>query len=325
MALILTAVRGVAGVVGVLAYYVAFFMYEDDEGRWQNRIDKLWVTVDDKARLTGSKTSAFFSQIAAVVSQAFNRVLGRRLFSLRFVGTSTCYSFAGVFLSTFFLSTLYSRGDPVRRHILLFGGLIFLVLAILPSLFPYRWFVRLSLLPLFIVTIGPIFELIQTHGMPGKLQAFLAALMLSLVSDVLVLVLVRFTVRWVSAKVTIARTAFAILIQICAVYFIVLVPMGIPAALPTEFRDSIVLRALAGMGSLNIFTGLASATFVLTLVFVLLHRLLWPTFGRLLYPLARYQVVRNHKIMAAVGTGCFVFAFPLMPSAVKHILEWLGR
>jgi hypothetical protein len=81
--------------------------------------------------------------------------------------------------------------------------------------------------------------------------------------------------------------------------------------------------ALVMMGSLNIFTALASSVFLLSLLLLLLHRALWPVLGRILYPLARHQVIRSRKVMVALGTACFSLAFPLMPAAIKNILHWL--
>ncbi|HEV2946371.1 MAG TPA: hypothetical protein VGX70_03275, partial [Gemmataceae bacterium] len=96
--MLLTALRSLAVCVGVLAYYAAFFMYEDEEGRWQNRIEELWVAINDKERLTGgSQASAFFNKVADVATKAFNRLLGRRLLSFQLVGASTSYSFAALF------------------------------------------------------------------------------------------------------------------------------------------------------------------------------------------------------------------------------------
>jgi hypothetical protein len=50
-ALILVS-RVVAGIVGGVAFYFALFLYEDEEGLWQNRIEKLWASVYDRAKIT---------------------------------------------------------------------------------------------------------------------------------------------------------------------------------------------------------------------------------------------------------------------------------
>jgi len=74
-------------------------MYEDAEGKWQNRIETVWVAIDDREKLSGSRTSALFNTVAAIVTRGFNRILGRKIFSFQFIGVSSSYSFAGMFLS----------------------------------------------------------------------------------------------------------------------------------------------------------------------------------------------------------------------------------
>ena len=60
--MVLTALRGAAVLAGVLAYYVAFFIYEDEEGKWQSRIENVWVSIHDKAKESGSKVRCIIRQ-----------------------------------------------------------------------------------------------------------------------------------------------------------------------------------------------------------------------------------------------------------------------
>ena len=219
---------------------------------------------------------------------------------------------------------------PFLELFFLVAGLIFSLLAVLPSIFPSRWAVTLSMTPA--VFFGATFLYItKAHLWTPKRWSLLGGLLLSLLSDILLLVLVRFTVRWVSAKTNIWRIAATLLMQAGIVYFLVLVPLEIPATAAEEmtleeFRQSITLMTLTEMGGLNIFTGIASSVFLLALIFVLLHRVIWPILSRLLYPLARYEVVRNPKIMLRVGTACLLLSLPLMhEGAVKNFIKWLAK
>lgn len=199
-------------------------------------------------------------------------------------------------------------------------------LAILPAIWHSRWAVVLTLLP--VTFCGcELVVLAGTHSLKPKHSGYFVGLGLCLLSDVLLLALFRFTVRWISADPSVPRTALAILIHLCIVYFLVLVPLAVPAALEGDydFRQSVALMSLVVMGGLNIFTAFASSAFLLSPLLLLLHRALWPVLGRILYPLARHQIIRNRKAMGALGTGCIAFAFPLMPAAIKSILQWLAQ
>jgi hypothetical protein len=313
-------------------------MYEDEEGRWQNRIEELWVAIDDRARLRGSRTSAFFNKVAGLVTRGFNRVFGRRLFSFQLIGVSSAYSFAGMFLYLPILLTIVLQPRnlvaPVPGQLLsavqlieyfctVVGAICFL-LAAMPSLWPSPLFVSLSLLPGLIFTAGLI-KLIQLHRPFQNQLGMFIALLVSFLSDVIVLALVRFTVRKVSAIASVSKIVLAILIQVCVLGLLVVAPYEIAPRLMVRFGHTPALQILFVVAIFNAFTGLASSIFLFVLLFVLLHKVLWPALGKLLYPLARHQIIRNHKIMASVGTASFIFAFPLMWTPVKGALEWLAK
>ncbi len=323
--------------VGFVAFCAAFLMFEDEEGRWQNRIEKLWVTIDDRS--SGSRTATFFGKVASIVTRGFDRIFGQKLLSFQFVGVSTCCSLAVLTLFAFLIFVALQRGVfgppppdlsqslPFLEVFFLIAALMFSLLAALPSIFPSRWAVALSMIPAFLYGVTFLY-LTKTHLWTPKRLAFPIAMLLSLLSDVLLLALVRFTIRWISAKATAGRIAVTLLIQVAIVYFLVLIPFAIPEALAIEdsiedFRQSTTPMALTGMGGLNIFTGLASSVFLLALLFVLLHRITWPILSRLVYPLARYEVVRNQKVMLRVGTVCLVLALPLLNESARSFIGWL--
>jgi hypothetical protein len=146
--MILTILRCLAFLGGSLAYYIAFFMYEDGEGKLQNRMEQLWIAVNDKKKITGSMASALFNKVASVVARAFDRVFGSKLISLQLVGVSVCYALAGLFLFLpIFMWILIQLGGatmPAETQtrqtfifvgkVLVTGGLILLTLGSLPAL-----------------------------------------------------------------------------------------------------------------------------------------------------------------------------------------------
>ena len=60
-------------VLGLVLLYSAVFLYEDQEGRIQNRIVQWWVKVDD-ARITAhTRVSAFVEAVAGLTARGFDR------------------------------------------------------------------------------------------------------------------------------------------------------------------------------------------------------------------------------------------------------------
>lgn len=75
--------RIAAGVVGTIAFYLAFFLYEDEQGVWQNRLEQLWLTVYDRAKVIDSTSTALFNKIGQIVLNWSARIFGRKLISIR--------------------------------------------------------------------------------------------------------------------------------------------------------------------------------------------------------------------------------------------------
>jgi len=331
---------------GLLAYYIAFFMYENEEGKWQSRIENLWIAVNDREQLSGGKTAALFNTVAGVVTRGFNRVLGRKLVSFQFAGVSLSYSVAAacffvglclLALAFYIVTHASALPENVTKGLFaavtvglaaLFIGSICLAIAAMPSLWPSRFSVALSLLPGLLVIYGGI-RVIWFHQLSPAIAGMLLAFLLGLICDALLLILVRLTIRRVSAKPNLSRIAVAVLLQLGGVAFFVIVP--IEAALHVQMKagNHQPASALAvfylWLAVVNVFTGLASFLFSIVLVFVLIHKVLWPTISRLIYPLARFEIVRNHTLMASVGTACLTFASPLMWSPIKNILNWVAK
>ena len=80
----------------MLLLYVAAFLREDEEGNLQNRLEALWLTIDDLSRGALSRHTAFFQQIAAAALDTLNRLLGPRFLSTQSIGVLSCLSFASI-------------------------------------------------------------------------------------------------------------------------------------------------------------------------------------------------------------------------------------
>jgi hypothetical protein len=343
--MLVKALQFLAVPIAVLAYYAAFFMCDSVEGEWQSRIEKFWVDVDDRARLSGTKTVALFNAVARVVTRGFNRVFGRKVLSFQLVGVSSSYSFAGMFLIMGFclmyfdylvvsraphpLSETMAKGFAaavILGILALLIGFILLVIAALPSLWPTPLTIGLSLLPA-LFWIGGVVKLVRLHADFRNQLSMLIALLVSVLSDVLLLAIVRIVIRRLSGQTSISKIAAAALTQIFVLALLVVVPLKtfLLLAERTGNGDTPSSMFAFSVAAFNVFTGLACSVFVLVLFVVLLHKLLWPMLSRLVYPLARFRVVHNHKLMASVGTGCLIFAFPLMRPTIKSVLEWFAK
>jgi hypothetical protein len=86
----------VVGIVGCLLLYVALFLHETEQGELQNRLEKLWIDIDDLSKSALSKQIAFLQQVSALVTSGLDKLSGKKLLSFAAVATSFCFSVSSV-------------------------------------------------------------------------------------------------------------------------------------------------------------------------------------------------------------------------------------
>jgi hypothetical protein len=338
--MLLQTCKAIALLVGAPTFYVSLFLHEDEEGKLQDRIEEFWSSVYDRQKLTGGRSTALFNKVAGAVTHVFDRILGPKLVSVQMIGVSSSCAFACLFsivglIFTFLLHRLRASPSlptnlPVNIGAGLFLasafclvlGLVLFVIAALPSVSPSRFTRIMSVLPA-LIFIFSLIQLVRRHLPFHENLGLLAALLISTLSDIGLLILVRQLIRWISEEVRPLKICVAILAQIVTVVLVVWAPIEISGHLAVRYGWKLFPELLGAIGVFNVFTAIAASAFMLTLLVVLLHRMFWPIIERLLYPMARYRIVRNHKAMATLGAACVVVAFPSLGGVFAGILGWL--
>jgi hypothetical protein len=311
---------------GGLLVYTVVAMFPDEEGKLQNRIENLWIAIDDKQKSAVGKATTLFNRIASYVTRVYNRILGVTLISVQLVGVSSASSLAGFFLGTAFVSfallnlllsnhvTINARFNPA---LLLFGivslavGFFALFFAVLPSLIR-NWFGRaLSLLPLLLFMCGMSMPIVRAHVALNPIQmTVVAGLFIGIASDILVLVAVRFSVRLISTSARLREIVFAVLVQVGALLLLAVIPFEVARPLLAENQSSLFAKFLLSSLLFNLFTVLGVAAFLALLSVVLLHRGFWPLLGRTVYSIARFKPLQNNrKTFALIGMMCVMYGF----------------
>jgi hypothetical protein len=333
--------RVVAGVIGALALYVAFFMYENEEGIWQNRLDELWVSIDDRSKLTDRKSTALFNSAGQVLTATLNRLLGTRLWSFKAVGVSIDLSLGVSLLVGQFLS-LFLGGNGMSRSLILgnvASALVLLAFGSLPLFFKKQWSTLLCFLPVtYVLGIFLVRSLFYRHApLPwssiGKL--FLAPIVISVASDLWALTSIRRLFHSIAEALSLSR----VISIIGGLLFIVLIVLGIPlwlnrhpsiAVAPFRFHPSSALLNEVSVGAsivmwFNVSTALLCLAILAVLTVVLMHKLIWPTLARPIYSAARYRLITNRKALVSIGGLCLAIAFNLKKVGLGEILKLVGH
>lgn len=100
---IIIMLRVLASMGGLLFIYAAVFLYEDEQGKLQNKLEDWWIRIEDTQRTMLSRHTNLMRYLAGVMTSVIDRLFGARLLSIQSVGVSICYSYASVI----FVSILY--------------------------------------------------------------------------------------------------------------------------------------------------------------------------------------------------------------------------
>src|SRR5713101_120402 len=91
-----SALRFFACLAGGSLLYPALFLYEDEQGQIQNKLEEWWVRSSDKQSAVLSRHATFMRQIAGLCTDALDRLFGSKFISARAFSVSVCYSMASV-------------------------------------------------------------------------------------------------------------------------------------------------------------------------------------------------------------------------------------
>jgi hypothetical protein len=318
--------RTIAALLALLAYYIAFFLYEDEQGKWQSRVDEVWVAVRDRESGVRNRASVELRRISEAISSGLDRAFGGHLISLRAIGVSTSYSFAGACLVGLLVALVslfhkWRRDDLYALIFFVILTLVFVALGALPAIRPARWSVALSLLP---VALSLLFFLLYIHEHETLVQTAqnLVAVSTSFATDVVLIARVRLALRHLLS----AGDNRSILAEIRRfagwMVLALLVPIVLMGATARLFKSMAVLYTLLELLVLNISTALFAFTFLVVLLAILLERLVWPVTGKLIYPLSRFRVIRNRPVLLGLGSAFLLYTFQLLPTAVKTFVDF---
>jgi hypothetical protein len=99
MIFIVDTARFFALLIGILTIYAALFLYEDDEGKLQNRIEIWWIRLNDLEKSSRLRLATFAQAIAQLTGRFLDCLFGKPLRLLRLAGISLSFSAASFYVS----------------------------------------------------------------------------------------------------------------------------------------------------------------------------------------------------------------------------------
>src|SRR5262249_55730436 len=102
-------VRVAAARTALAAFYVAWFVYEDEEKKLQNKIETWWVQFDDFRSHLVSRQAAFVAVVALRASEVIDRLFGPKLLGMDAIAEAASVTLGSTFLTGALLSISLDR------------------------------------------------------------------------------------------------------------------------------------------------------------------------------------------------------------------------
>jgi hypothetical protein len=313
-------VRIAAGCAALAAFYVAWFVYEDEERKLQNKIETWWLELDDIRNSMVSRQAAFVVVIAQKANAILDRMFGPRLLAKDSIAAAASLTIAGYYFSVALLVAIAGvRGPPswvagaVAVTILACAGapLASPRLRLFPRLVMWAFIASVVL----VVLTTALFlgaslideeppEHFSSMAEMGPQNVFIMVA----VSAAIALTLFQVAVARRAMRSTIvAKSEWPVLLGMIFVAAPVGIMLTLMMATERTGSDAITLSNVATF--MGFATGMACiismalwSLLAVIATLMLLHRLVWPLASRLLYSLARYRIVQNKKVLNAAGT-----------------------
>jgi hypothetical protein len=317
--------RVTAGLIGCFCFYMAFFLYEDEEGVWQNRLETLWMSVYDRAKVTNSTSAALLNRVGEILKRAYIQLFGDRMLSLQSIAVSMNLSLAGLTFTESVLSIAHVSDfyPDVIAWVALAIPAMLVTCALLPAWYKTKRAVAVSWISwlAFLFCFRNIIEQ-QIHLVPEAFYFMTSELLItSLVCDIVAVIILRKLFARLAINLSISR----MIAMIFAVSVLTLAIASSPLVVFATLRETAWPEdegRIAGLLlMLNVTTLLSCMLPLLMLIVILIHRLIWPMLSRILYPLSRHKVITNHKVLILMGVLCLTLAFNIEHVGFKEIMK----
>jgi hypothetical protein len=304
---------------GIFLVYVGVFLKEDSEGKLQNSLEVLWVSINDQESVSISKNVAFLRTVASVLTRGLDRLLGEHLFSLRALAVSSCYSLGSIFLSwvVIMLDSWFKNGymkeyfDTLMWDLPMAAGLLCLGTlqgGIRRPIIYKAWYIAVLILSViaFLLLYGEgLFDFGGFDGTPSPAVAvisFASTLLAGIAFDAAFIAATRYMLRRSSRMSSAFNIAEMVLINILVACLLVAAPAYFVHA-PTYFifPETATERVAGLVGTSNMIDLFVSLLFVMMALLLLAHRLVWPMLDVPVYALQRIGVIGRRKLMVLVG------------------------
>jgi len=319
-----TLVASICRSAGLILIYASIFLKENEEGIVQNRLEVWLETIRLRRERSLSYVVALINAVAIFTGGIFDRLFGKKLFSIRSFGASMCYSLGSIVVFRDVIGIPFVSDFVFWMPFTLAWLVLFYELATMPDVILNKlalkyWFTSICTAIVGMMFLGEQFELSRWGGewfnvfsqrtswgtVAEAVSSPLLVLFGSFVCDIFFIVFTRWMLKRIAATTRMDKILFLFLLNFAAC--IMLIGSGfIDTSLAKPQLRFWVETQLKLLGQFNFLDAAVGGLFVLILSGVFLHRLWWPFLERPLYSLHRFGVIKKKKLLWALGTALLI-------------------
>ena len=310
--------RVLSVVASLLLFYLAAFVYENEEAAIQNRIEAWWLRLDEVRGRMISRNAAFVTVIAQQIQRLLDGLFGVKRMSPRSLMSAAALSVASWYLALI-VWALMSSEHAVYWIYPAMGAPFRCAACIAVAIWPSIQWLRVDLLVLTAAAaVMPCWDYFTSPLVPTYVHVlFSLVFLLAMACGVALAILsLRITRRWLSRAVNgrFGKRFFGTL-----VLQVVLTGLigGAVALIQFKLSNSLEENIWAFVGGLLIIFSVCAlgcqVVFMFSLLLALLitalmffHYAVWPFLCRLLYNLPRHRVLERKKALYSTATALFL-------------------
>jgi hypothetical protein len=354
------ALKYLSILLGLLSLYISAVLYEDEEGRIQNRLEEWWIRLADKEKAAVSKHVEVVRKLARLTMLAFDTLFGKKLFSwsgfimscLVSLASYNLYVLAKMAINVYvFANTSLIDWGAVAKY----GGLssFFLCFATAPLIVKDEQLLRVwklfasltiivspAILMLADVTLLDPFDYEPVGGAEQIVYGyfhFLPLILLSLACDFAFLAFTRKVLAWCTQLDRPVAMISTLVLNFCLALLLVWIPANLTSILHREYDgldfdsfDKVYQwdQAVDSLGDasedlarFNVIDGCVAGLFFAIALLMLVHRLVWPTAERSVYALQKIGIVGRRKFLAIIGISLLGYGGWALPESARKMLE----
>jgi hypothetical protein len=346
-----------AAISGALCVYAGAFLYEDEAGRIQNKLEEWWVATSDIQVPLLERHTAFTQRVARLASSGFDRLFGERIVAPRAVAASMCCSYYSCILFTSAVSYIFlgsvRGGELFVAALGILFGVFFVVsakdgfsrrafptladprdialviaFAVLTLLFIGNMVSQwrdLDLTPPQMITLSPGYLSSKAgERLPDISDHHLALDFAILIPFMLGsfaadAALIALT-RWILRWASTMDRYWKLLSVIVLNVALASSFVIIPLHFAKRQRNELTLT-LSLLTAANIVDTLAALAFVFLALLLIVHRLFWPAISRPLYFLQGIGIARRGKLFVIIGFALLGYALYRVPELLRRVME----